>query len=227
MSMRRGHFRFVSGHHGDIWLDLDRLFQRPDALRPFVDELAVRLARHRIDAVCRALVGGALLAQMIAATLDIDFHFTEPLRASGEPTGEPAVFRLPNSTQRVICNRRVAVVDDAINAGTDVRGTLDALRILLRGARGCRRVLRSGRNRCKLRDVPGPDAGDACQNSAPALGTGRLSNVCLWCTIGCCRFAHLGQPLVHCKATPMAKPRSPSSSPLFMLVATVTFIAAL
>jgi orotate phosphoribosyltransferase len=128
MSMRRGHFRFVSGHHGDIWLDLDRLFQRPDALRPFVDELAVRLARHRIDAVCGALVGGALLAQMIAATLDIDFHFTEPLRASGEPTGEPAVFRLPNSTQRVICNRRVAVVDDAINAGTDVRGTLDALR---------------------------------------------------------------------------------------------------
>src|SRR5262245_6738736 len=70
LSMRRGHFRFVSGHHGELWLDLDQLFQQPAALRPFVDALAVRVARHRIDAVCGALVGGALLAQSIAATLE-------------------------------------------------------------------------------------------------------------------------------------------------------------
>ena len=26
---RQGHFRLESGHHGDLWLDLDPLFLRP------------------------------------------------------------------------------------------------------------------------------------------------------------------------------------------------------
>jgi orotate phosphoribosyltransferase len=26
LPIRRGHFRFESGYHGEIWLDLDRLF---------------------------------------------------------------------------------------------------------------------------------------------------------------------------------------------------------
>src|SRR5271157_4879141 len=36
MSLRRGHFRYESGYHGEIWLDLDRLFFDPRRLAPFV-----------------------------------------------------------------------------------------------------------------------------------------------------------------------------------------------
>jgi orotate phosphoribosyltransferase len=57
------------------------------------------------------------LAQLIAATLEIDFYFTEQ-----------ATYRLAHGLQRAIRNQRVAVVDDAINAGSAVRGTLDELR---------------------------------------------------------------------------------------------------
>lgn len=32
LEVRRGHFRYESGYHGDIWLDLDRLFAKPHAL---------------------------------------------------------------------------------------------------------------------------------------------------------------------------------------------------
>ncbi len=34
VSGRRGHFRLESGHHSDLWLDLDPLFADPLAVDP-------------------------------------------------------------------------------------------------------------------------------------------------------------------------------------------------
>ena len=36
----RGHFRYESGHHGDLWLDLDRLFVDARRTRGWVSALA-------------------------------------------------------------------------------------------------------------------------------------------------------------------------------------------
>lgn len=52
LEARRGHFLLESGHHGDLWLALDRLFVRPARLEPFAAELGERLAAHGIDGVC-------------------------------------------------------------------------------------------------------------------------------------------------------------------------------
>jgi orotate phosphoribosyltransferase len=49
---RYGHFDLGTGYHGDVWLDLDRLFLRPALLRPHVRVPADRLREHRVDAVC-------------------------------------------------------------------------------------------------------------------------------------------------------------------------------
>ena len=35
-----GHFVYESGHHGDLWFDLDMLFVHPRRLQPSVAELA-------------------------------------------------------------------------------------------------------------------------------------------------------------------------------------------
>ena len=75
LSARRGHFALESGHHGNLWLDLDSLFLRPAALLPFARELARRLAAHRVEAIVGPLVGGAFVAQAIAAELDVRFAF--------------------------------------------------------------------------------------------------------------------------------------------------------
>ena len=77
LSARRGHFILESGHHGNLWLDLDALFLRPAALRPFASELARRLGRHSVEAVVGPLVGGAFVAEMVAAELDLRFAFAE------------------------------------------------------------------------------------------------------------------------------------------------------
>src|SRR5262249_6622574 len=70
---RRGHFLFESGHHGDLWLDLELLCLTPDRLRP----LAARLASYEIDAVCGPLVEGAFVALMVASELGVPFRYAE------------------------------------------------------------------------------------------------------------------------------------------------------
>lgn len=72
---RRGHFRFESGHHGELWLDLDRLFVRPARVAPFVDLLAELVAAYRVDAVCGPLTGGGFVAYELAARLDVGFCY--------------------------------------------------------------------------------------------------------------------------------------------------------
>src|SRR5258707_559066 len=70
---RRGHFSMESRYHSEQWFNLDALFASPSRLRPFVAELARRLAAHRIDAVCGPMTGGAKLAQTIAAEIGAEY----------------------------------------------------------------------------------------------------------------------------------------------------------
>lgn len=121
---RKGHFRYESGHHGDLWLDVERIFLRPHAVRPFAAELARRLSAHGIEAVCGPLVGGAFLARMIAEELDAEFWFAERI---AHPEGEglyPITYRIPEVLRERARGRRFAVVDDVINAGSAIRATV-------------------------------------------------------------------------------------------------------
>jgi orotate phosphoribosyltransferase len=115
---RRGHFDLGTGHHGDVWLDLDALFLRPALLRPHVGWLADRLQRHRVDAVCGPMEGGAFLAQAIADRLGTAFLAAH--RAPATRPGEATAYRLP-CVEGGIDGWRVAIADDAVNAGTAVR----------------------------------------------------------------------------------------------------------
>lgn len=128
LSARRGHFRLESGHHGNLWLDLDSLFLKPKLLEPFTAELARRLSVHRIDAVVGPLVGGAFVAQSVAAALDIRFGFSERTQT---PNG--VTYRIPDAFHRHLDGKAVAIVDDAINAGSATRATFASLKSL--GAR--------------------------------------------------------------------------------------------
>jgi orotate phosphoribosyltransferase len=111
---RAGHFRLESGHHGDRWLDLDALVLRPRAVRPFAAALARRLAGRGVDAVCGPLTGGAFVAQMVAEELGAEFY----------PAERAATYRLPSALRHRAHGKAVAVVDDVINAGSAVRGTV-------------------------------------------------------------------------------------------------------
>lgn len=127
LSARDGHFLLESGYHGSLRFDLEPLFLRPLQLRPFVIELATRLDKYKPQAVCGPLVGGAFLAQMIAMELGIEFLFAERITKSPSAGLFPVEYRIPRALRAQIRNRTVAIVDDAISAGSAVRGTVDDL----------------------------------------------------------------------------------------------------
>ncbi|MCA1652580.1 MAG: orotate phosphoribosyltransferase [Acidobacteria bacterium] len=120
---RPGHFRLESGHHSRLWLDLDTLFLDPARVRPFVNKLAVLLRSHDVDAVCGPLVGGALLAQTVAAALDLHFFVTARVVPADRHGLYPVRYVLPRTLRHRAERNRFAIVDDVISAGSAVRGT--------------------------------------------------------------------------------------------------------
>jgi orotate phosphoribosyltransferase len=120
---RRGHFQTESGYHGEWWFDLDALFERPGRLRPFVRELGRRIAAHRIDAVCGPMTGGAKLAEMIAGDLDVGCFFTGRFERAGATDLFLVEYRLPAAQRGKVRGKAVAIVDDAVSAGSAARGT--------------------------------------------------------------------------------------------------------
>jgi len=69
------------------------------------------------------LVGGAFLAQLLATALKVEFFFTERV-LSGEGEGlYQAQYHLSRASRSRVRDMRLAIVDDAISAGSAVRAT--------------------------------------------------------------------------------------------------------
>ena len=124
LSPKTGHFRLESGHHSDLWIDLETLCLRPTVIRPFADALALRLAAHHVDAVCGPLNEGAFVALMVAASLDVEFSYAERFDHPERDALFPVEYRLPRVLRAAVRGRRVAIVNDVISAGSAVRGAL-------------------------------------------------------------------------------------------------------
>lgn len=111
--VRFGHFAYDSGDHGDTWLTLELLFIDPQWLQRSAAELADRLRRYSPDVVCGPFVGGALVAQPAAAALGASFIYAERNLTAIGPE-----YRIPPAVRATAAGKRVAIVDDVINAGS-------------------------------------------------------------------------------------------------------------
>ncbi len=127
LAARRGHYLLESGHHADMWLDLDTLFVHPARLRPIARNLALLLAPHDIEAVCGPVIGGAYVAQMIALELDLEFFHAERHLIPGPDGVSKPQYRIPGRTRKWLGGKRVAIVDDVISTGSAARGTYEDL----------------------------------------------------------------------------------------------------
>src|SRR5215217_9069809 len=120
----QGHFLLESGYHGTLWLDLEPLFVEPTRLHRYTAELAARLTKYGIRAVCGPLVGGAFISEMVALHLNIDFYYSERVESGQDDGLYTARYRLPASIRDRLRGVPVAIVDDVINAGSATRATL-------------------------------------------------------------------------------------------------------
>src|SRR5712692_8441915 len=124
---REGHFVFESGHHGQLWLDLELLFLRPELVQPLAKALADRLRTYQPSAVCGPLVEGAFVGLMVASSLRLPFSYSEPARNHRATDLFPVSYPIPRPLRATLKGQRVAIVNDVINAGSAIRGTLASL----------------------------------------------------------------------------------------------------
>jgi orotate phosphoribosyltransferase len=125
---RKGHFLLASGRHGDLRLERDLLFRHPRRVAALAAHLTGRLAPHHPDVVCGPLVGGTLVAQLVAGALDVDLCWTQPTEAAvaGEGLAGPGHV-VPEAQRSGLLGATVAVVDDAVDTGSAVRASAAAL----------------------------------------------------------------------------------------------------
>ena len=124
LPIRKGHFRYESGHHSDTWIDLERLCLRPEPMTRLAYELADRLTPYSIDAVCGPLVEGAFVALMVASRLQTAFTYAERFDDGRSNGLYPVRYQIPRTLRDELRGKRVAIVNDVISAGSAVRGTL-------------------------------------------------------------------------------------------------------
>lgn len=124
---RPGHFRLESGHHGDLWLQLETLCIRSREIQPFAAQLAVKLAPHKPQVVCGPLVEGALIALLVSLELGCDFVYAERFANPAREGLYPVEYRLPKALLSAVKGKRVAIVNDVISAGSAVRGAFSDL----------------------------------------------------------------------------------------------------
>lgn len=120
---RKGHFLLESGHHGSLWLDLELLCLRPERIRRQAAQIAESLVAHNVEVVCGPLVEGAFVALMVAEKLGLPFTYAERFADASRDALYPVQYRLPRALRDVVPGKRVAIVNDVVNAGSAIRGT--------------------------------------------------------------------------------------------------------
>ena len=133
LPIRHGHFRLESGHHGNLWLDLELLCLRPEPIRRLAAQIAIRLATYHVEAICGPLIEGAFVALIAAEELGVAFTYAERFADREREDRKSDVlytveYRLPRALREMVRGKRVAIVNDVINAGSAIRGTFSDLR---------------------------------------------------------------------------------------------------
>ena len=124
------HFVYISGQHGSGWIDKDAVYPHTERTSALGALIAQAVAGERIEVVCGPATGGLILAQWVAHHLGALAVFGE----HGEITKDEhhaegkRPFVIKRGYDRLVSERRVLVVDDVVNTGFSIRGTIEAVR---------------------------------------------------------------------------------------------------
>ncbi len=120
---RRGHFQLESGHHGDLWFQLETLCQHAREIQRFAAQLAGKLMQYQVEVVCGPLVEGAFIGLLASVEIGCDFVYAGRFPTAATQGLYTVEYHLPAVLQSLVRGKRVAIVNDVINAGSAVIGT--------------------------------------------------------------------------------------------------------
>ena len=119
-ALKRGHFVYASGLHGDVYVEKFNLLRNPVATSKVCEHFVERFRDQRIGVVVGPTTGGILLAFETARQLGVAAAYAERSSEGG------AVLEIRRGTV-FEPGTRVLVVDDIMTTGGSVRETLAAL----------------------------------------------------------------------------------------------------
>lgn len=157
VAARQGHFLLESGHHGDLWLELELLCSNPRRVKPFCDELTRCMIPFEAEVICGPLVEGAFVALFAAWQMGCAFVYSERCSRLKKDGLFPAGYRIPQPLRDMVQGKRTAIVNDVINAGSAVRGTFEDLEACGANVIGIAALLtlgNSARNFAESKKVP-------------------------------------------------------------------------
>lgn len=119
-ALKKGHFLYASGKHGDTYVEKFNLLRNPQATSDVCQHFADRFRDVRIDVVVGPTTGGILLAFETARQLGVG-------AAYAERKGDGQAGREIRRDTTFAPGARVLVVDDIMTTGGSIRETLAAL----------------------------------------------------------------------------------------------------
>lgn len=123
------HFVYISGHHGDGWVNKDAILPDTRKISRLAFLMAESLKNLKIDIVCGPAVGGLVISQWVAYHMDSPSIFTEHQDKRGADTKEMRPpFELKRGFDKIVRGKNVLIVDDIVNTGLSIRETADAVR---------------------------------------------------------------------------------------------------
>jgi orotate phosphoribosyltransferase len=124
------HFVYISGQHGSGWIDKDAVYPHTERTSALGALIAQAVATDEIEVVCGPATGGLILAQWVAHHLGALAVFGEhgEIAKDEHHAAGKRPFVIKRGYDRIVAGRRVLVVDDVVNTGFSIRGTIEAVR---------------------------------------------------------------------------------------------------
>lgn len=122
---QNGHFIYTAGDHGPDYFNTDILFREGHQLALICHAIAQKFAHKGVEVVIGPAVGGALIAQLVAADLrrltrrPIQFAYAEKSNSG---------FTIRQTYLECLRGRDILVVEDVINTSKSLREVVDAVK---------------------------------------------------------------------------------------------------
>ena len=134
--IRGGHFRYSSGLHGSVYINKMAIFKIEDIAYRLCREIAAQFKDDSISLVIGPAVGGSIMSRFTAEAMTRNsrkFKISSTLvhAVSADKTSNEK-FVIASEFNKLICERRVLVVDDVLNTGASLKKVI----ALVRKARG-------------------------------------------------------------------------------------------
>jgi orotate phosphoribosyltransferase len=122
------HFVYISGDHGSGWINRDALLPYTTKVSELAKLLADACRELRAEIVCGPAIGGLVMSQWVAHSMQLPSVFTE--HGTADDKSQPGIlppFVLRRGFDDLVKGKRVLVVDDIVNTGHSIRQTVAAI----------------------------------------------------------------------------------------------------